>query len=86
MTAGTNFLTVKTLDLASSLVLGLGDGLDSRVEIYHSGQARAAGLADGDKHRCLWGRAMHPNVFSLVSFTFSHISSLTTQLHAKLFK
>lgn len=62
------------------------DGLDSRVKIYHSGQALDAGLANGDKLRCLWGRAIHPNVFSLESFTFSHISSLTTQLHSKLFE
>lgn len=64
----------------------MGDGLDSRVEICYGGQARDAGLADEDKHRCLWGRTMHPNVFSLVSFTFSHISSLTIQLHSKVFK
>lgn len=80
-------LSVKTLGLASSLVLGVGERwVRSKVEIYHSGQDWDAGLANGDKHRCLWGRAMHPNVFSLVSFTFSSISSLTTQISSKLFK
>lgn len=99
MTAGTKFLSVKTLYSVSSLELGLGErqvrwqsgDLEKQTGLGYKLEVGPTGLAHRDTHGHLWGisiSALHSNVSFLLEllFTLSSIYSLTTQLSSKLSK